>query len=1102
MGLVGSAMVTLGLDSSALMSGLSAATSAMGRFGSGMSLTKGIGLGFAAVGIAAVGMGVAAVHAAADFQSGMTSLVTGAGEAQKNIGMVSSGILQMSTATGTSTEQLTAGMYMIESAGYHGAAGLAVLQASAEGAKVGNADLGVVANGVTTIMTDFANKNVTAAQATNELVATVAAGKTHMSDLASALSSVLPAASSLKVGLNDVMGAMATMTGEGVPAADAATYLRQTMMTLAAPAKAGATALKEIGLTSQQVSDEMKKSLPATLQMIMTHLKDKFPEGSVAYTNALKAIAGGSKQMAGVLDLTGSHLATFGDNVKSISGAVKTGGDSIAGWSLVQQDFNFKMSQASAAVNAAFIAIGTQLLPILGPLVSQVAASIGGFTAWIQSSGVLSAVIHGLVGGIQMFIGFISNMIAIGAAVVGFFQRNQWATGLLMTALGALGAVMVLFAASSAADMILSLLSMMLTMAETAAGAVAATTTMTGGFTVMAGTIITEMGAVAVSILTALGPFLIAGAVIAAVVVGIVLAVQHWGQISTWLRGVWSAVVAFFQAAMQNISGAVGNVMNWFNQWKPLILTVAGIILTLLGPALIQTGIQAGIAGVKMASQFIAGLVQSGVAAATSAAGGIAAFVSGLITAGVQAVITGAKFIAGLIPAIISFGATAITTAATAIPAMIAGFVSWAIAGWAAAAATIAATWPILAIIAAIALVIVIIVLLVQHWSQVVSFLTTVWNGIKAVAMTVWGAIASFFTNLWRGIVNVFTTIWNVIKTVAFVIFAIIVAIILWPWIPLILFFKAHWTQIHAILVAAWNLIKTVATTVWNAIISFFTNMVKGWIIIFTAVWNVISPYLTAAWTLIQTVATTIWGAISSFFTTIWNAISALATTVWGAITAFFQTEIRGWQIIITTVWNAISSTLSGIWNNIKSAATSIWNNIVTAVMSVVTGLQNKLGNAWNTIKTAFSNAFGALTGIAQGAWNGVSGAVKAGINAVIRLINNMINGVNSVTGVVGLPKIGNIPYLAKGGMNLGGGLYVVGDAGPEILQLPGGSNVYPMAGRSPSVSPSMAGASGGRAPVIENHNHIYINGQAIADQSMQSVISAIRSSGHPVGAI
>src|SRR5579875_2566598 len=88
--------------------------------------------GAAAAGAALVGIGVQSVQMAGDFQAGMTSLVTGAGEAQSNLQMVSQGILNMAVSTGTSTQQLTAGMYMIESAGYHGAAGLNVLQAAAE----------------------------------------------------------------------------------------------------------------------------------------------------------------------------------------------------------------------------------------------------------------------------------------------------------------------------------------------------------------------------------------------------------------------------------------------------------------------------------------------------------------------------------------------------------------------------------------------------------------------------------------------------------------------------------------------------------------------------------------------------------------------------------------------------------------------------------------------------------------------------------------------------------------------------------------------------------------------------------------------------------
>src|SRR6185312_5641941 len=108
--------------------------------------------------------------------------------------------------------------------------------------------------------------------------------------------------------LTNVMGAMATMTAEGVPAADAATYLRQMLIALDAPGSQAQKTLESIGLSSSDVAKEMQISLPGALQMITDALAKKFPPGSAAYVQALKDIAGGSKNLQGILDLTGTHL--------------------------------------------------------------------------------------------------------------------------------------------------------------------------------------------------------------------------------------------------------------------------------------------------------------------------------------------------------------------------------------------------------------------------------------------------------------------------------------------------------------------------------------------------------------------------------------------------------------------------------------------------------------------------------------------------------------------------------------------------------------------------------------------------------------------------
>jgi|GEM_PF-1550849 len=498
----------------------------------GAASIRSFAIGAAVVGAAAlIGIGVASVKMAGDFQAGMTSLVTGAGESQKNIKMVSDGILAMAPAVGTTTKALTDGMYMIESAGFHGADGLQVLKAAAEGAKVGNADLASVANGVTTALTDYAMPASKATEVTNTLVATVAAGKTHMTDLAQSLSSILPTASAAGVSLRDTAGAMATMTGEGTPAADAATYLRQTIMSLENPAKKGADALRSIGLSSSDVASEMKKSLPDTLTLITDHLKNKFPEGSAAYVKALADIAGGSKQMQGVLELTGSHLDTFKGNVSSISDAVKKGGDSITGWTNVQSTFNFKMDQAKATLETLGIKIGTALLPALGKLMDGFSSPA--FQSFATAvAGFVTGALLGLINGIQ-------KVVDVGSNLANFFEKNHAALATLQTVLipvaGAIAGILVFAFWSWAA----------------------------------------AAGAAAVATLAAAWPFLLIGAAIAGLVAGFLYLYNNVKPFRDFMNQIGAVVKQAAQAVVQfaeDIASRVAPIISgWIKALTPLV---------------------------------------------------------------------------------------------------------------------------------------------------------------------------------------------------------------------------------------------------------------------------------------------------------------------------------------------------------------------------------------------------------------------------------------------------------------------------------------------------------------------------------------------------
>lgn len=329
-------------------------------------------------GKAVVGFGVQSVQAAGDYQQSLTSLVTGAGETQSNLQMVGDGILKIANQTGTTTKQLTDGMYMIESAGFHGAAGLSVLQAAAEGAKVGNADLGVVASATTTLMHDYSSSNITASQAVSALVTTVASGKTHMQDLASSLSSVLPLASSLHIPFEQVAGAMATMTNAGMSAQNASHNLANAIRSLNVESGPGAKALTAIGLSAEQVHNTLvNQGLPAALQMVEDYIGKKWPLSSLEGQSALKAIMGGATGLNVALMIGGSHMKEYQSDIDAIGSSLRSSSKDVQGWSAVQQDFNFKLARAKEALETLSISIGTKLLPIVGMAVDYLSNLAG-----------------------------------------------------------------------------------------------------------------------------------------------------------------------------------------------------------------------------------------------------------------------------------------------------------------------------------------------------------------------------------------------------------------------------------------------------------------------------------------------------------------------------------------------------------------------------------------------------------------------------------------------------------------------------------------------------------------------------------------------------
>lgn len=379
------------------------------------------------IGVAAGVAAVKTVHMAADFQTQMTRVRTGAGEAAKNMDLVSGGVLKMAGRVGESTKDLTAGLYMVESAGFHAGDALTVLETSAQGAKVGAADLATVTDAVTTAMNAYKLGASDTTTVMNALVGTEAEGKTNLEALAGSMSGILPVAAAAHVKLNEVLGAMATMTSQGTDARVSATYLRQTIGQLSNPSAKAAATMKGLGLNATEVSKELgSKGLAATLTTLTDAIKNKMgPGGTVlidslqkaakkgkdfqselnkmtptqkTYIGALAQMVGGTKSMMGALQLTGPHMSTFKKNVDGISEHVKAGGKHVEGWSDVQKTYNQRMAEFKGTAEGIGISIGTHLLPSFTKFVGWLTKGL----SFLQSHSVYLKVFGILLGGVTL----------------------------------------------------------------------------------------------------------------------------------------------------------------------------------------------------------------------------------------------------------------------------------------------------------------------------------------------------------------------------------------------------------------------------------------------------------------------------------------------------------------------------------------------------------------------------------------------------------------------------------------------------------------------------------------------------------------------------
>lgn len=324
---VGDLYVKLSLLSAGFLAGIKEAGVEAEGFSGKMEK---VGTGLLTVGkkFAEAGVGVAAVSLkmAGDWQASMIKLTTSAGETgtvidgklSGPIADVSDKLLKMSVDTATSTKELADGMYFVESAGFHGADGLRVMQAAAEGAKAEGANLSTVADALTTALHDMGGTSKDAVPFMDMMIKAVGSGKMTMEQFAGSLHSVLPQAHAAGISFPEVAGAIATMTVAGTSADQATQMLGHTITSLQTPNAQAVKYMSQMGISAVDLSSHLgERGLTGTISLVDKAILDHMGKDGLILQSAFNKSQSAAKDLNVMLQAMPPSLRKYADEVRN-----------------------------------------------------------------------------------------------------------------------------------------------------------------------------------------------------------------------------------------------------------------------------------------------------------------------------------------------------------------------------------------------------------------------------------------------------------------------------------------------------------------------------------------------------------------------------------------------------------------------------------------------------------------------------------------------------------------------------------------------------------------------------------------------------------------
>lgn len=366
-----------------------------------------------------------ATKAAMDFESAMAKVWTIADMTRGELGAVASQIEDMSTTIPQSAKQLAEGLYDAIGSGITDVAeAMQVLEVAAKAGQAGVTSTAVAMDALTSTINAYGMAASDASQLADVMFRAMDRGKLTFEEIAGNLGQVISTAAVAGVQFEEVAAAFATLTKGGVGAAEAATAINQTILSIIQPSQQAAQYAEQLGIEFNAAALEAK-GLSGVLEDVYRATGGNIEAMTTLFSNV--------RALKGALGLTRNDMQDYTEDLEAMATA---SGAAERAFEKQMQTTAAQMQLLRNEVANLGRSLGSELLPMLNSAVERIKPLVQAFTdlpdgvqraivvfATVTATiGPLMAAVGGLVSLLSGPAGIIVAVTAVGSALYGLIS--------------------------------------------------------------------------------------------------------------------------------------------------------------------------------------------------------------------------------------------------------------------------------------------------------------------------------------------------------------------------------------------------------------------------------------------------------------------------------------------------------------------------------------------------------------------------------------------------------------------------------------------------------------------------------------------------------